>query len=301
MTTLDLQFPAATLAEAIPHFRRPFAPEVLDFRVIVNPRSSNGSALCAAFIDARDVMDRLNQVCPGEWEIHRYEDTAGGVRCYLRVYGKTFTDVGTNSKPTTEMGVKGMHSDAFKRAAVALGIGRSLYALPKLSVSARKLNEKQGRDGVTWEMTWDAMCDLREQYQRWLRQKGVAEFGQPLPGYAAAPAVSPPAALPAEGGAQMSVAEVAEALGAEGKETLRAAVLRQLPELDADEKEALRAHGSTPSELVEALGEDCRDLRAFLRRRPRVDIADEDLPAELRDEAENAAGTQTTATTEETR
>lgn len=95
---------------------------------------SKGLAL--AYIDARDVMERLDEVCgPQNWQCK-----------YSHANGKTVCDIGlcvfdaSDNRPNGEWvwkadgagdsdveAEKGALSDAFKRAAVRWGIGRYLY------------------------------------------------------------------------------------------------------------------------------------------------------------------------------
>jgi hypothetical protein len=111
----------------------PFPPSVLGWK----PQSVKGDrALACAFIDARDVMDRLDEVLGVEnWE-DSYTVLAGGsVACRLTVrVGPamiTKEDVGSPSdQPDAGDKLKAAYSDALKRAAVKYGIGRYLYSLP---------------------------------------------------------------------------------------------------------------------------------------------------------------------------
>jgi hypothetical protein len=87
-------------------------------------------ASCVAYIDARQVMDRLDEVLGiGNWQ-DSYEIIGGNLFCHLSVkIGDEWvvkSDCGTESNVEKE---KGQASDAFKRAAVKLGIGRFLYNL----------------------------------------------------------------------------------------------------------------------------------------------------------------------------
>jgi uncharacterized protein (DUF3820 family) len=90
-------------------------------------------ALAVAYVDARDVMDRLDEVVgPQGWsDTYRVVVVAGesAVECTLTVLGVSKTDVGTPGDSSDK--AKGAYSDAFKRAAVRFGIGRYLYRLPK--------------------------------------------------------------------------------------------------------------------------------------------------------------------------
>jgi hypothetical protein len=80
------------------------------------------------YIDARFVMERLDELGPGNWQ-DRYEDRPNGsVRCGIgiNVEGEWVWkwDVGDESDIEAD---KGAHSGAFKRAGVKWGIGRDLY------------------------------------------------------------------------------------------------------------------------------------------------------------------------------
>lgn len=87
-------------------------------------------ALALAYIDARDVMDRLDEVCgPENWS-DRYEFHGSRTVCYLsiRVNGEWIVKADGAGDSDVEA-EKGAISDALKRAAVKWGIGRYLYSL----------------------------------------------------------------------------------------------------------------------------------------------------------------------------
>lgn len=87
-------------------------------------------AMALAYIDARDVMQRLDEVCgPGNWQ-DRYEFHGSRTVCYLsiRVDGEWITKADGAGDSDVEA-EKGAISDALKRAAVKWGIGRYLYSL----------------------------------------------------------------------------------------------------------------------------------------------------------------------------
>jgi len=102
------------------------------------PLSVKGNrALAAAYLDARAVMQRLDCVFGvGGWK-DAYQPVAGGsVVCTLsvKVDGEWIdkTDVGSPSEqPDDGDKMKAAFSDALKRAAIKLGIGRYLYRLPR--------------------------------------------------------------------------------------------------------------------------------------------------------------------------
>jgi hypothetical protein len=110
--------------------------------VFWKPQAVKGSrAMAIAYIDARAVMDRLDDVVgPGEWsDSYRVLNLVAGrmveVECTLTVCGVSKADVGVGtpsfSADAGENLLKGAYSDALKRAAVKFGIGRYLYSLPK--------------------------------------------------------------------------------------------------------------------------------------------------------------------------
>ena len=93
----------------------------------------NGKATILTYIDARFVQDKLDEVVGKENWSNYFETINGNLFCtiVIRLIGDTGeviefrkTDVGIPSNVEKE---KGEASDAFKRAAVHLGIGRDLY------------------------------------------------------------------------------------------------------------------------------------------------------------------------------
>lgn len=96
----------------------------------------DGKALAVAFIDARDVMTRLDEVVgPGGWQSEFIPVGNNSVECRLKVkIGDEWIakcDVGaTSDQPDAGDKMKAAYSDALKRAAVQWGIGRSIYQLP---------------------------------------------------------------------------------------------------------------------------------------------------------------------------
>jgi hypothetical protein len=102
------------------------------------PLSVKGNrALAAAYLDARAVMQRLDSVFGvGGWKDAYQLVNGGSVVCTLsaKVEGEWVekTDVGSPSEqPDDGDKLKAAFSDALKRAAIKLGIGRYLYKLPR--------------------------------------------------------------------------------------------------------------------------------------------------------------------------
>ena len=117
--------------------RRPFPVGSVHWRAQPFKRgATQGFAL--AYVDARDVQKRLDDVVgPFGWQTYIDETSSGRVLCRLSLLnpetGEWITK--TDGAGATDIeGAKGGISDAFKRVAVAYGIGRYLYSLPDVFV-----------------------------------------------------------------------------------------------------------------------------------------------------------------------
>ncbi|HKV58704.1 MAG TPA: Rad52/Rad22 family DNA repair protein [Ktedonobacteraceae bacterium] len=124
--------------------REPFDPADVDFRVQGRVNEQTGRAQVVAYIDARMVQDRLDDVVGAgnwsfDWEpvvIDKGEvQVAKGT---LTILGVSKADAGTASNFEQSLGAV---SHCFKRAAVHWGVGRYLYDLPMSWVQV----EKNGR------------------------------------------------------------------------------------------------------------------------------------------------------------
>lgn len=122
-----------TMAEIQTGLSEPFPPEDIGWK----PQSVKGNrALAVAYIDARDIENRLDAVLGlGHWQDEYEAITDGSVVCRLRlkIDGEWITkmDVGSPSdQPDGGDRMKAAFSDALKRTAVKFGIGRYLYRLP---------------------------------------------------------------------------------------------------------------------------------------------------------------------------
>lgn len=116
---------------------KPFDPAKISWRLgSTNNEKTKGMAL--AYIDARDVMGRLDEVCGLLWQAEYVPMPNGTCCCRLglkvddewvwRSNGSmNFSD--SDKSDAKEMAEKGSYSDAFKRAAVLWGIGQYLYDL----------------------------------------------------------------------------------------------------------------------------------------------------------------------------
>ncbi len=86
---------------------------------------------CVAHIDARNVMDRLDEtVGVGGWSDFYERIGDRHIKCTLIVLGVSKQDVGQTNEGGFADPVKSAFSDALKRTAVKFGIGRYLYGMP---------------------------------------------------------------------------------------------------------------------------------------------------------------------------
>lgn len=112
----------------------PFGPDEVKAKPAV---VSGNRALALFYIDARLVMDRLDDVLGiGNWQA-KYRAAEEGVVCSLsiKIGGEWIVHEdfgGFSEQPDEGDKHKAAFSDALKRAAVHLGIGRYLYRLPQL-------------------------------------------------------------------------------------------------------------------------------------------------------------------------
>ena len=130
-------------------------------------------------MSAASAGGRASGRCRGR--LYRASDTTRRVRhrCTCAagstVFGVAREDVGEGADP------KAAFSDAVKRAAVHFGVGRVLYAMRAPWLRAGDGDGELRRDGrgvLFVDERTEAWC--REKYERWLAERGAAEFGEPL-------------------------------------------------------------------------------------------------------------------------
>lgn len=145
----------------------PFSPEEVKFK----PSVVTGSrALAMAYVDARVIQDRLDEVLGVDGWQDDYEVLPdGSVICRLRIrLGGEWVmkvDVGGQSEQKDEGDrMKAAFSDSLKRAAVKFGIGRFLYRLP-----------------AQW-------CDYDPQKRQFVRPPVLPDFARPKQPHPAADA-----------------------------------------------------------------------------------------------------------------
>lgn len=166
-----------TLQEALPLLRAPFTPAAVKWKVQAAPKDGK-KGVAVAFIDARLVAERLNDVVKADWGAvtRQGPEVDGGhsVVCSLTVCGVTREDVGYGSHPRDpEIALKAAYSDALKRAAVLFGVGAPLYALPTCWLDAQDVRGSF--------LTREREASLRESYARWVSSKSVVgRFGHAI-------------------------------------------------------------------------------------------------------------------------
>lgn len=106
----------------IEELKKPFPVNAISWR-IGQKSKTKPKAMMLCYIDARDVMDRLDEVCGSNWS-DDYKEVKGRIVCTITIDGVSRSD---GAGDTDFEGEKGGLSDAFKRAAVKWGIGRYLY------------------------------------------------------------------------------------------------------------------------------------------------------------------------------
>jgi hypothetical protein len=105
--------------------KQPFNSNVIHWRVGATSKDKT-QGIALAYLDSRDVMKRLDDVCGDNWQVeYPFE---GCCRIGIKIDNEWLWR--SNGAGETDVeGEKGRYSDAFKRAAVLWGVGRYLYYL----------------------------------------------------------------------------------------------------------------------------------------------------------------------------
>ena len=125
-------------------------------------------ALCVAYIDARDVNDRLNEVC--EYGYHTEHYVLGSdIYCKIGLImpdGSVIwrSDVGESNNATEKS--KTAASDSFKRAAVQFGVGRFLYDLDTVFLKAKEDGKFTNVVDDNGNKIWDITAHINNMRQK---------------------------------------------------------------------------------------------------------------------------------------
>lgn len=117
----------------------PFPVNLISWRVGATNKQKNGgkatSGIALAYIDARDVMERLDQVVGIERYQVLHPHANGKTSCRIGIkIGDEWVWKENGAGDSAMDAEKGAFSDSFKRAAVLWGIGRYLYDVPNIWV-----------------------------------------------------------------------------------------------------------------------------------------------------------------------
>lgn len=142
----------------------PFMPEEIDWRVgSTNGDKTKGMAL--AYMDARAVMDRLDNSCgPQNWQC-QYTPAGPIMICSIGIKFDDWVWKQDGAGATDFEGEKGAMSDAFKRAAVRWGVGRYLYDIKAPWVAIQQF-------GKSFKIVEDERKRLDEVYEEAIRRMG---------------------------------------------------------------------------------------------------------------------------------
>jgi hypothetical protein len=143
----------------------PFMPEEIDWRVgSTNGDKTKGMAL--AYMDARAVMDRLDNSCgPQNWQC-QYTQAGSIMICAIGVcFDGSWVWKQDGAGATDFEGEKGAMSDAFKRAAVRWGVGRYLYDIKAPWVAIQQF-------GKSFKIVEDERKKLDELYEKEIQRIG---------------------------------------------------------------------------------------------------------------------------------
>jgi hypothetical protein len=152
--------------EFIDKLTAPFSPDAISWRVgstnidkqTNKPREGQEArGLALAYLDARDVMDRLDLVCGADGWQNRYSHVGPITVCEIGILLEgTWLWKSDGAGASDIEAEKGALSDAFKRAAVRWGIGRYLYALPSPWVALKA----QGRSWIIADTEYGKLRSL---------------------------------------------------------------------------------------------------------------------------------------------
>lgn len=138
----------------------PFPVTQISWRVgSTTADKSKGMAL--AYIDARDVMERLDDVCGADGWQDTYPHAGQKTVCSIGIrVGDEWIWKSNGAGDTDHEAEKGALSDAFKRAAVMWGVGRYLYSLPSPWVAIKQ----RGKSYVIDDAEQPRLRDLLQKF-----------------------------------------------------------------------------------------------------------------------------------------
>lgn len=140
---------------------KPFPPDELEWRL--GPSKMYKGELhyqAFAYITARAIMNRLDDVCGQENWSNEYVEWPGGAKCGISVcvrdkWVTKWDGAEVKTKNRFIDSIKTLFSDSMKRAAVQWGVGRYLYELPRLRAVPHHKGEFVADLGGNKKMRWN--------------------------------------------------------------------------------------------------------------------------------------------------
>jgi hypothetical protein len=236
------------MAEIFDKLKAEFPREAISWRA-QSLNKDGTSAMALAYIDARDVMQRLDEVCgPDGWQC-RYPHAGAKTVCEIGIfYNQEWLWKADGAGDSDIEAEKGALSDAFKRAAVRWGIGRYLYDLASPWVPCEHYLNHQGKK-VWKKWTQDPWSQIRTPSAP-TPGRNAAGPGQAPPATGSAANISVTERMVAAVGVLKTAREVFDwwnlpkvqdafnALSPAGQQSVEAAKARRLAEIEGPFQEA---------------------------------------------------------------
>ena len=132
-----------------------FGKDQIQWRVQRQTRDGT-SAKVLAYVDARAVQDRLNEVMGIDGWQCKHISYGAKTNCHLGLkFNGEWIWRSDGAGDTNFEADKGAISDSLKRAAVHFGVGRHLYDLPSVFVKVQK--DQRGQIKINQDDCWEAV------------------------------------------------------------------------------------------------------------------------------------------------
>lgn len=134
------------MIDTLRKLHEPFDPDVIHWRIGATTQDKK-KGMALAYVDARDVMERLDHtIGPANWQVRHPWNDGNKIACEIgiRIDGE-WVWKGDGAGATDVEADKGSFSDSFKRAGVMWGIARYLYDLdsPWVELDGKKIKASE--------------------------------------------------------------------------------------------------------------------------------------------------------------
>ena len=145
----------------------PFDPKYLTWKPGATTKDGN-KCMAMAYADLRAYMERLDNVCGLDWSCRYVPWIGNKIICELTINGVTRSSTGDADPQDekNELDAYVAEAQAFKRAAVMFGLGRSLYSLPSAWVEYDPQRKK---------ITDNGKRELQQRYEDWYKKTMAAK------------------------------------------------------------------------------------------------------------------------------